>query len=291
LILLIACVNFINLSTAQSASRAKEIGIRKVSGAYKTQIVKQFLVETFLVCVVSAVAAIFLVISFLPKFNDAIHQELSIADLNLPLSLLFLSILILLISLIAGSYPAFYLARFNPVYVLKGKLSSGSRNTILRKALVTFQFTITIFLLVSTVVVYRQMDYLKHKKLGYNKDQILCLDNDTSPGFESFKNELKRNAYVQQLGASDQVPSNELTNSAGGIYANIGDRQVETKSVNNVKIDYDFLPVYEFKLVAGRNFNPSFPTDSNAFIINESFSSFPGNIYFLFFWLTYLPGH
>ena len=114
------------------------------------------------------------------------------------------------------------------------------------------------------------MDFIKHKELGYNTDQILCLDNGSLPTFESYRNELRKNAHVVQLGASDQVPSNELTNTKGNIKAKVGNRQIETPTINSVNVDYDFLPTYEFKLLAGRNFSATYSTDSSAYVINES---------------------
>ena len=272
LILIIACVNFINLTTAQSASRAKEIGIRKVAGAFRFQIMKQFLVETFVICVVSVLLAIILVLTLLPQFNQVIDKDLSVVDLNFLTVFLFLFGLILIMGLAAGGYPAFFLSRFDPVKVLKGKLSSGSRNTALRKVLVTFQFTITIILLVGTIVIYKQLQFMQTKELGYNKEQIIRLPfyNELSPNFEAFKSDLKRSAFVQDASLSDQVPSYSLSNTRGSIKTSIGNERVETPMVNYVKVDFDFIPIYELKLLAGRNFNKAFSTDSNAFIINES---------------------
>lgn len=273
LILIIACVNFINMSTAQAAGRAKEVGIRKVSGALRGQLIYQFLAESFVTCTIALFLAGLMAIAILPQFNLLIEKNLSILQLDLTTLIIGFFMIVLFVGLASGAYPAFFLSRFNPIAVLKGKLSSGSRNTWLRKSLVTFQFTITIILIVATIVIFRQLNFMQIKELGYNKDQVICMTNyrDLTPNYKSFKEELENHPSIEKVALSNLVPSDGLSNTAGGIKTVAGDKLVETAIVNSVKVDYDFIPVYEFELLAGRNFSRDYSLDDSlSFIINES---------------------
>ena len=176
-ILLIACVNFMNLSTARSANRAKEVGIRKVVGSLRSQLIIQFLTESVLLSFFALLIAILLAILLLPFFNSLAGQTIPyraiFASWMLPVSL----VLVLIVGCIAGSYPAFYLSAFQPIEVLKGKLAKGFKSSWLRSTLVVFQYSISIVLIIGTIVIYNQLDFIRNRKIGYNRNQVLVLHN------------------------------------------------------------------------------------------------------------------
>src|SRR6185295_16383640 len=177
LILLIACVNFMNLSTARSANRAKEVGIRKVAGSTKGLLILQFLTESVLLSLFSLVLALSIAVLLLPMFNQlagkSFHPDALFSGRFLPI----LVLLVLLVGCLAGSYPAFYLSSFQPIAVLKGKIAKGFKHSWLRSGLVIFQFSISIILIIGTIVIYNQLNYIRSRKIGYNRDQVLVLHN------------------------------------------------------------------------------------------------------------------
>src|SRR6185436_7124543 len=175
-ILLIACINFMNLSTARSANRAKEVGIRKVLGTERKTLIRQFLTESTFTAIISLAISLIIAWLVLPYFNDLAAKSLSLQQLFNSSFLPFLLLLPFVVGLVAGSYPAFFLSSFQPVSVLKGKISTGAKRSVLRGSLVVFQFATSIFLIIGTVVVYRQLNYIQTKKLGFNKDQVLIIN-------------------------------------------------------------------------------------------------------------------
>ncbi|WP_051007988.1 ABC transporter permease [Psychroflexus torquis] len=175
--LLIACINFMNLSTASASKRAKEVGIRKVLGSNKKQLVVQFLAESILASCIAMLLAVLLVVAFLPVFNTISGKALLTANFFNPIALSILGLLTLVVGVIAGGYPAFFLSSFTPIKALKNKFSGVGKNKGIRSGLVVFQFVISAGLILSTLVVYQQMDFIQQKELGYNKDQLLVLRN------------------------------------------------------------------------------------------------------------------
>ncbi|GAB3264219.1 ABC transporter permease [Larkinella harenae] len=272
-ILLIACINYMNLATARSALRAKEVGMRKVVGAFRGQLVGQFLSESLLLVVFSLGLALVLVVACLPYLNDFTQKQLTVSQLANPI---FLSIVVgvtLLTGLVSGSYPAFFLTSFQPVSVLKGKIASAMRTGKLRSVLVVTQFAIAVALIISTVVVYNQMDYIRNYKLGYQKDQIVLLRTigDSTADYEAIKQELKRNSAVLAVGQSSRVPSGRLLDSWDAYVAK-GDSMAPSKVIlKSLAVDHDFITTYGMKMAAGRNFSRSYATDDTAaFVVNET---------------------
>ncbi|MEJ0106131.1 MAG: FtsX-like permease family protein [Bacteroidota bacterium] len=209
--LIIACINYMNLTTARSARRAKEIGIRKVTGSNKTQLVAQFLIESLLTAFIALLLSVVLVALLLPTFNLLSGKFISFQTLLQPGTILILLSIILFVGLAGGSYPAFYLSRFNPVSILKGSLSKSSSNATLRRALVVVQFSISMVMLICTWVVYGQLKYLRNKDLGFNKEQVISMNADDSNGdmrskVLAFKNELHKNSQIIAASTSQSRP-------------------------------------------------------------------------------------
>ena len=269
--LLIACINFMNLATARSSKRAREIGMRKVLGAERTQLIYQFLGESLFISFVSTFLAIILVQITIPYFNNFVEKELSLSLFSDSMIGIGLILLFFFVGMISGSYPAFLLSGFLPVKVLKGTSSLRSSSSSLRKVLVVSQFAVSIALIVCVGVVSKQMDYLKDKKLGFNKDHIVVLPGAFSmfDNQESFKNRLLNNQGVKNVSFSRLVPSDKLLNSWGGRTIDGDNPGPVGFRIAGVEIDYDFFDTYEMKLVAGRKQSKDFTTDSlEAFVIN-----------------------
>ena len=272
-ILLIAAINFINLTTARATERAKEVGVRKVIGAARSQLTMQFLGESVILCLVSfSLLAILLVSLFLPMFNQLAGKIISQTILEHGYVLLLL-LISLLIGLVAGAYPALALSAFKPVLILKGRFSSSSKGTLLRKGLVVFQFTISIILIVGTLVVYRQLNYMRNQPLGFDKNQMVTLDfgndDDVIKSYESIKNEFRSIPNVLAVTVSHGLPGIGSANA----HSEMENRQgaMQPLNINMYDVDYDFIPEYGMKVVAGRTFSPSYGTDSTkATVINEA---------------------
>ncbi|MGV3558663.1 ABC transporter permease [Larkinella arboricola] len=272
-ILLIACINYMNLATARSALRAREVGMRKVVGAFRGQLVGQFLSESILLVVFALGLALILVMVCLPYLNDFTQKQLTLSQLINPGFLVIVVGITLLTGLVSGSYPAFFLTSFQPVSVLKGKIASAMRTGKLRAVLVVAQFAIAVVLIISTVVVYNQMDYIRNYKLGYQKDQIVLLRtvSDSGIDYEAVKQELKRNSAVLAVGMSSRIPSGRLLDSWESYVAK-GDSMAPSKVIlKALSVDHDFIPAYAMKMAAGRNFSRSYATDDTAaFVLNET---------------------
>jgi len=266
-ILIIACINFMNLSTAKSSSRAKEVGLRKTLGSQRSQMVWQFLAESIVYSLVAMVIAISLTYLLLPYFNLLSGKQLTTGSLfNIELVIGALAI-VLFVGLVAGSYPAFYLTSFNAVEVLKGKLRAGMKSKGVRSALVVVQFAISIFLIIATAIVLQQLQFLQSKNLGLDKQNVIILQNarKLGNGRQAFKNS------VQQISG---VESASYTNNAfpgvnnTTVFKTRGSEQEQLSATYYA--DYDHLNVLKFEIIDGRFFSRDFPSDSNAVVVNEA---------------------
>lgn len=270
-ILFIACIYFMNLSTARSANRAREVGMRKMFGAYKKNLVGQFLAESILLALLGLVLAVILAILALPVFNNFAGKELSADYMVNPGMLAGMLGLIIFVGLLAGSYPAFFLSGFQPISVLRGVLSKGSKSSLLRKALVVFQFFTSITLITVTWIVLDQIDYMKQKDLGFNKDQVmvaLVQSQSTSKNYKAIKTEFLQYPNIRHVSFSAGVPgrSGELR-----VMIPEGSSESETHAINIIRCDFDFFDTFELELISGRKFSLDFSTDiKEAYIINET---------------------
>lgn len=270
-LLLIACINFMNLTTARSARRAREVGIRKVLGTLRKNLMSQFLAESILISFISLLMAIGISYACLPLFNSISAKTMSLGNLLGSGLLPYVILLPFVVGIIAGSYPAFYLSSFRPIEVLKGKLSSGSSRSILRSGLVVFQFTISIIIIISTVVIYKQLNYISHKNLGFNKDQVLII-NDAyalNDRIDVFKNEMLEQNGVLSGTITGFLP---VDNASRNDYTFSKEAVMDSKSGLDMqiwRIDEDYMKTMGMELAAGRNFSRQLPTDSSSIIINE----------------------
>jgi putative ABC transport system permease protein len=271
--LLIACINFMNLSTAGASKRAKEVGIRKVMGSVKGQLVRQFLLESFILTAIALLLAVALVYWALPFFNDLAGKDLSLRQKDCLWAVPGLILFGLFTGILAGSYPAFYLSSFNPVAVLKGRALAGKGGgNRLRSGLVVFQFFVSIGLIVGTLIVYKQLSYIQHKKLGYDKDQVLIIQGTYRLGKsqEVFRSELLRDPRIIHVSASDYLPAVSINSSLS--YAYRDNRSTTLVKTQQFNIDEDYIPTLGMEMAAGRNFSPAFGSDSSGIIINETAS-------------------
>lgn len=268
-LILIASINFMNLATASASRRATEIGIRKLAGAEKTRLVKQFIVESFLITVLALILAVVLVELFIPGFNNIAGKELqlkSLGTLRFIVGLLFIGIFV---GFASGSYPAFFLSSFKPVDVLKSGAMRGARGATLRRVLVTFQFVVTIVLFICTILVNRQMNYLREKDLGFTKENLVVIDRIyvLEEQIEAFRQELLKNPSIRQVSLSSAVPGGLIGDNA---YLPEGAATNETHAINNIHADWYFQETYELEMVEGRWFQKEIPTDSSALILSEA---------------------
>jgi len=270
-ILIIASINFMNLSTARAAGRAKEVGLRKVLGSQRRQLIIQYLIESTFLSSISIIFAIGIVVLALPAFNQLSGKSLEISTIFLQGMPFYLILLAVLTGVLAGSYPSFFISAFQPIQVLRGKMKIGVKSGMMRSALVVFQFTASIILIIGTMVVFKQLRYIQNKNLGFNKEQVLILDNAylLEKQAKTFKEKMK--TYPQFLTASISgylpVPSMRSNN---GIFPE-GKRDDErSTSFQNWIVDYDYLETMGMKLVEGRFFSQEFSTDNQAAVINQS---------------------
>ncbi len=270
-ILLIACVNFMNLSTARSSNRAKEVGVRKVLGSEKKNLVAQFLTESVFISAISLVLALLIAQALLPLFNQLAGKEIEIGLLRKSWLLPSLLALMLVVGLLAGSYPSFYLSSFQPISVLKGKLAGGFKRSWLRSSLVVFQFAISIVLIVGTVVVYSQLKYIRSKNLGFNRNQVMVVQNGYALGEKatSFKNELKALNGVEGVTMTGYLPTGGYRNDSP-LFADASLDQKSAVSMQNWYVDEDYIPTLGMQMVKGRNFSSAMRTDSGGIVINEA---------------------
>jgi putative ABC transport system permease protein len=270
-ILLIACVNFMNLSTARSANRAREVGVRKVLGSARLQLIVQFLTESVLITLVAAIIAIFIAWALLPVFNHMSGKELVVTPQILGWLLPVLFGIVVLIGFVAGAYPAFFLSAFQPIQVLKGKLAGGFKGGFLRGSLVVFQFFISIVLIIGTLVVYNQLKYIQDKDLGFDRDHVLIVNRVWQLGNndKTFRNEVSQLAGVKSASLSGFLPTSDVGNSTSFFKTPTLD-QKNALLTQEWFADENYIPTLGIKMAAGRNFSPQMPTDSDALIINEA---------------------
>jgi putative ABC transport system permease protein len=266
-ILGIACINFINLSTARSMERAKEVGIRKTFGSEKQSLIFQFLMESTLVSLLSIVLALGLILLLLPAFNKMSGKELSVLDLLTPVTLTGLLVFGIMVGITAGLYPAFVLSSFKPIQVLKGKFKSSKYGTALRNGLVVFQFAISIILIICTIIVNRQMGYMLGDKLGFRKDHIIEIQRSDLAGDKTraFRNELAGIAGVEKVSGVSTMPGSE--GFFGVTWQPVGSRQSMTGK--GIIADDQFAATLGLEMKEGRFFSRSFGTDSLAVVLNE----------------------
>jgi putative ABC transport system permease protein len=269
-ILMIALLNYINLSTAKSTERAREVGIRKVSGASRFQLMAQFLFESFLLLTIACLLAVGLVEVSLPFFNKLLQTKLS---LSWQMGTTFIGIVFLVSLFLAGLYPAFVLSSFKPVKVLKGNWRASSRGIILRKSITITQFAIAAALILGTTVIYRQMNFIQQRDLGFNKDQLLNVyaprDSALMGSVSAFQNALRHRPEVQDLTIGDGMTIGG--GALGSTYLETGGRKRDLMCIY-YSIDPHFLSVFQIPLAEGRNLSDSFSTDKKeAFLVNESF--------------------
>jgi len=270
-ILLLACVNFTNLSTARAVKRAREVGIRKVMGSLKKQLIIQFLTESVLLTFLSMLIAFGLLFLLLPYFNQVANREIPFSFFISYQSIIAMVSLIFITGIVAGIYPAFFLSSFNTIKVLKGSSSKGSQNNLLRSSLVVFQFFISIALIIATLVVYQQLYFMQNKKLGYDKEQVLFLPDARLLG-------KSQTAFQQQLSENKNVVSSSISRSVPGlpfmdgteIYPKNENGNGKEIHANIYHVDVDYLKTLGIQIIQGRNFSKDFSTDSSAVVINQS---------------------
>ena len=267
--LLIACINFMNLSTAGASKRSREVGIRKVLGSLKRDLVRQFLLESVVITAFAFLLAIIFVYLALPVFNNLAGQNLTLQFADHPLLLPGLLLFLLVTGILAGSYPAFYLSSFKAATVLKGKFVSGIRSVGLRSGLVVFQFFISITLIVVTTVVYKQLSYIQHKKLGYDKEQVMIIPSwMLGKNAAVFSDQLSSDPRVQSVTHSGYLPAGPSDNNNFFVYP--GENPDQMVKTLRYDVDENYIPTLGIQLLTGRNFSRDFASDSMAVVLNES---------------------
>ncbi|MCX6254023.1 MAG: ABC transporter permease [Bacteroidia bacterium] len=269
LILIVAIINYINLATAKSAGRAKEVGVKKVAGANKSGLISQFLGESLLIVTFAAILAVLLVYAFTPSFNQLIGKELSVSLFDSFLGLISLIALVIIVGISAGFYPAFVLASFNPVEVLKGTLNPGSMSKRLRGILVVFQFTVSIVIIIGSIIVYNQLNFMTKKDLGFEKENLIIIRRPDAffRQLEPFRDQLLQIPGVEKVGFSRQVPGTNFNNNA---FFNDEDPEKKTYLLQQAQVSLDFPQVLGVHLLEGRFFSREYNTDSTAVLINEA---------------------
>ena len=270
-ILLVACINFINLSTARASIRGREVGLRKVVGAKKIQLIKQFISESVILTFISLVIAVLLSGLFLPAFNTISGKNFSLSFITEPKIIFSLIAILILTGLISGSYPALVLSSFQPIKILRSNFGSDARGSKLRKILVVFQYVVTAALLIGTFVVYSQIEFMRNKSLGYNKDNIIYFraDDNVVSSYSSFRNKLLADPSIINVCRSMSIPTDGFT------FSNAHWRWEGYNPENPVLfratfVDKDFIDTYGMKIKEGRTFSDDFPSDNAAIIINET---------------------
>ena len=268
LIVLIAAVNFMNLSTAQASRRAKEVGIKKIAGSTRAMLISQFLSESFILCLIALLFALVLIKVTLPYFNDLLGTSLTLGLFRNWYTIPGLIIFTVIVGFLSGSYPAFFLSSFNPYDVLKGSVKNSQNNGRLRRVLVVFQFAVSILLIIGTMIMYRQINFMINKDVGFNKEQVIVINRAEAVGLKmkAFKETVKNIPGIVNISSSTAVPG-RINNNNGYL---IEGRKDETFLAVSNWVDYNFLETYGMTLVSGRSFNESYSADKQACIINES---------------------
>jgi putative ABC transport system permease protein len=269
IILLIACINFMNLSTARSASRAKEVGVKKVAGASRRSLINQFLTESVIFALLAGLISILLIQLILPFFNQLTQKDFSIQLVFSPSGILILLGLMGIISFLAGAYPALHLSSFHPTVIFRGLSRTGRGKSMLRAILVVFQFSLSIILITGTFIVYSQLTYFQKKELGFSKEQILILDRPESLGAKipAFKESLEQHSSIPWVTASSAAMGLGFNN--WGCHLE-GNEENEWTTLNMFIVDHDFLDVFSMQMDSGRFFSRDFSTDSSGIVINQA---------------------
>ncbi|UZR96391.1 ABC transporter permease [Chondrinema litorale] len=268
-ILLLACINFVNLATARSMRRAKEVGIRKAIGARKITLIKQFIGEAFLLSFIAIVSAVVLVFILLPTFNELTEKQLSLDFTNSQHWFLLLGVLFFT-GLAAGSYPAFFISSFQPIKVLKGNFQSKFNIGLFRQALVFFQFTISMLMVIGTMVVYQQVNFIMNRNLGFDKENVLmvALEGESSDNYATIKQQLLEQSSIVQVSAANPNPLQiGYTVTAVDWEGKLEGSEIE---FNHLWVDFDFLKTMQMELAEGRTFNKEIAQDSSNYIVNEA---------------------
>jgi putative ABC transport system permease protein len=267
-VLLIACINFMNLSTAQANKRAKEVGLRKVAGAFPSQLFRQFMGESFVTVSIAAILAISIVALLISPFNDLTGKEKSLSMLDTNALYIFLGV-IAATSIVAGSYPALVISSFKPAQILKGQFNRGVEGILFRKILVVTQFLLSIVGIISTIVVYRQMSFMQNRDIGFERNNMfyLWMDGDVSPKFETFRNRLMESEGIESVTASTQLPI-EIGNSSSNMSWE-GKDPNEDILFSTLDVDYDFISTMKMRMVEGRSFDRSTIADTMNYIVNQ----------------------
>ncbi len=268
-ILIIACINFINLSTARSNTRAKEIGMRKVVGAERADLIRQFIGESIILSAIALLVAVGLVYLFLPAFNNLADKQLTLDIAGNVLTVVLLVAIILFTGLVSGSYPAFMLSSFKPANILrKGKLQSGSAGFVLRKILVVSQFTATIVLIIGTIIMYKQLNYIRNKDIGLDRDYVVALtmNRELKESYKSFKNEIKQYPNVINVSAARRYPTG--IGHINPVYWE-GKGPDDYVTMTDASVDYDYFETLGMKIIQGRSFSEEYATDRENYILNE----------------------
>ncbi|WP_420318358.1 ABC transporter permease [Ekhidna sp.] len=270
-ILILACINFMNLSTARSAGRAKEVGVRKVMGAYRHQLIRQFLSEAFIITFISIVIAYVLSFLLLGQFNELAAKEMRIDQLFSTGFIAIILSVLLLVGLLAGSYPAFFLSKFRPVEVLKGKLNLGLKSGGLRSILVIVQFCVSIIMIIGTAIVFQQLSYIQNKKLGFSKDQVVMVHDPWIMGDKasSYKNEVLQSSLIKSGTLSSFLPVDTQSNN-NLWFPGATPTKDESYVFYQARVDHEYLETLGMEMVEGRFFSKDFPSDSMAIVVNES---------------------
>jgi len=264
-IILIACINFMNLSTAKSMLRIKEIGIRKTVGSTRKQLIRQFLSESIFTSLLALGLGLILVFLLLPGFNNLIGREMDLQGVNLPIAILGLLAFAILVGILAGVYPAFYLSSFRPVNVFKGAVAGGKFSSVFRNGLVAFQFIISISLIISTLTVYRQLDFVQNTDLGFNKNQVLVIKNlqPDPKKSETFRQGLIQHVNVISASCAGNLPGKGF----GSNWLNTEDG--DTLLLGMFFCDFSYQETLHLQMTDGRFFSPEFATDSTGLVLNE----------------------
>ncbi len=271
-ILLIACVNFMNLSTARSAGRSKEVGVRKVLGSDRYSLMMQFLTESVLTSFIALVIALLIAVLFLPYFNQLAGKEIALGLFSKIYLLPSLLLITIIVGILAGLYPAFFLSAFEPIQVLKGKLSAGFKGSWLRNSLVVFQFATAILLIVCTLVIYNQLNFIRNKNLGYNREQVLVLKNAYSLGShaQTFKDEVLQIPGVVAATRANVLPTSNSSEDQNAFSKDASMSASQSVTIAEWFVDADYISTLGMKMAQGRNFSSQMPTDSGAILINEA---------------------
>ncbi|GAB4020823.1 ABC transporter permease [Spirosoma koreense] len=268
-ILAIACINFMNLATARSVKRAREVGVRKVVGAYRNSLMGQFLGESMLITLLSLVFSVLIVLLILPVFNSLTDKHLSL-DFSNPTFLLLLVALATLTGLVSGSYPALFMSSLDPIVILKGGLRFKASATFFRKGLVVLQFGLSIMLILGTIVVYRQIQFIQTKNLGYQRENLLYLplEGDLQKNFQAFRQELEKKPGIRSVTCAQSDPLEVGSSTQGVKWPGKDTTQLMLFSQN--AISYDYIKTMGIRLLDGRDFSPEFSTDTSNYLINEA---------------------